>query len=111
MSAPDPNDHQITVQDVHQKLQAGDAMRLIDIRGPEYRELAKIEGDEEATDELMEELLAMPKDTELVFYCHRGISSLDVTAFFLEQGFENAKSMIGGIGAWSIEIDPSVPRY
>jgi len=111
VTAPDPTDHQIHVKDVAARLESGQEFHLVDIRGPEFRDVARIEGDVEATEELMEKLLQKPKETEIVFYCHKGISSLDVTAYFLEQGFTNVKSMIGGIAAWSQEIDPSVPRY
>ena len=111
MSGVDPTNHQITVKEVKEKMDRGEDFRLVDIRGPEFRKIANIEGSEDATEELMEGLLGLPKETEIVFYCHRGISSLDVTAFFLEQGFPNAKNMAGGIFAWSDEIDSSVPRY
>jgi rhodanese-related sulfurtransferase len=28
-----------------------------------------------------------------------------------EAGFQNAFNLVGGIDAWSVEIDPDVPRY
>jgi len=107
----DASEYEITVREVAEKLERGDSFRFIDIRGAEFRSIANIEGSEDATEELMEGLLAEPPDTEIVFFCHRGISSLDVTGYFLEQGFTNVKSMSGGIAAWSQEIDPDVPRY
>lgn len=107
----DPREHQITVTEVAEKMQKGEPLRLIDIRGPQFREIANIEGSEDATEELIEELLTLPKDTEIVFHCHVGVSSLDITGYFLEQGFTNAKNMAGGIAAWSAEVDPDVPRY
>ena len=107
----DPEKNQITVKEVAEKIERGDEFRFIDIRGPEFRAKANIEGSEDATEEVMEDLLSQPPDTDIVIFCHRGISSIDATQFFLDQGFTNVRSMIGGIGAWSHEIDPSVPRY
>jgi rhodanese-related sulfurtransferase len=37
--------------------------------------------------------------------------SLDAAAWLRQQGVESVKSMAGGIERWSMEIDPSVPRY
>jgi rhodanese-related sulfurtransferase len=36
---------------------------------------------------------------------------LRVAHWLRERGFSGARSMRGGIEAWSAEIDPSVPRY
>ena len=36
---------------------------------------------------------------------------LDAAAFFQGHGFENVKSLRGGIDAWSVEVDPKLPRY
>ncbi len=44
-------------------------------------------------------------------FCHRGQRSLQVVSWLREQGIENCQSMAGGIDRWSLEIDPSVPRY
>jgi len=50
-------------------------------------------------------------DEHMVVLCHHGQRSLNVTAWLRNQGFENAQSLRGGIDAWSVEVDPKVPRY
>lgn len=85
--------------------------RLIDVRTEDEWEIARIEGAELLTQELFDELRAAPKDTVMVFYCHSGVRSLDAAAYFAGHGFTNARSMIGGILAWSDDVDPSVPKY
>ena len=47
----------------------------------------------------------------LVVFCHHGIRSLQVAGWLRSQGLEDAASMAGGIDRWSLEIDPTVPRY
>ncbi len=47
----------------------------------------------------------------VVVHCHHGGRSLRVTQYLRQQGFDQAQNMAGGIDAWSLEIDPSVPRY
>ncbi|MFM8633916.1 MAG: rhodanese-like domain-containing protein [Planctomycetia bacterium] len=44
-------------------------------------------------------------------HCHRGVRSLRVAKWLREKGFSQVSSMRGGIEAWSLEIDASVPRY
>jgi Rhodanese-like domain len=56
-------------------------------------------------------LMCGPKDTPVVFHCHHGQRSLDAASYLAGHGFKNARSLTGGIEAWSIEVDASVPRY
>jgi Rhodanese-related sulfurtransferase len=53
----------------------------------------------------------LDRNTEIIAYCHHGMRSGDATGFLLQQGFSNVKNLIGGIDAWSIQVDGSVPRY
>ena len=55
--------------------------------------------------------IADHKEKPVVVYCHHGGRSLRVTNWLLEQGFQNALSMAGGIDQWALQIDPSKPRY
>ena len=89
-----------------------DSIRLIDVRGPEEWETAHIEGARLVSKELADEMASSwDKDTAIVFYCHTGVRSMNAVHFFRKQGFTNVKSMAGGIEAWSLTIDSSVPRY
>jgi hypothetical protein len=47
----------------------------------------------------------------MVFFCHTGVRSMDAASYFAGHGFTNAKSMTGGIDAWSQTVDTSIPRY
>ncbi len=51
------------------------------------------------------------KETACIIYCHHGVRSLNATFYLREQGYANVFSMHGGIELWSLDIDPSVPRY
>lgn len=43
--------------------------------------------------------------------CHHGGRSARVAAFLEYQGFKHVANISGGINAWSMQLDPSVPRY
>ena len=46
-----------------------------------------------------------------VFHCHHGPRSQQAAEHFAALGFTNVHNVVGGIDAWSNEIDPSVPKY
>jgi rhodanese-related sulfurtransferase len=103
---------QISPTEVAERLQAGERIPLIDVRGREEWDTVHIEGSTFFTQELMQEIISeSAKDREMIFICHHGIRSLDAASFFAGHGFEHVRSMTGGIDAWSIEVDPDLPRY
>ena len=85
--------------------------RLVDVRTPEEYEVAHIQGAEIITEELAEQIMGWSKDTPIVFVCHSGQRSLDAASYFSGHGFKNARSMTGGLDAWSLSVDSSLPRY
>lgn len=55
--------------------------------------------------------LSLDKNKETVVMCHHGVRSANFCSFLSQQGFSNVRNLTGGIDAYSIEIDPSIPRY
>jgi monothiol glutaredoxin len=92
-------------------MDAGEPMRLLDVRTPAEHATAHIEGSTLVTGENIDGLMTLPKDTKLVFHCHHGMRSYQAAQHFAQQGFRNLHNMVGGIDAWSTEVDESVPRY
>jgi rhodanese-related sulfurtransferase len=87
-------------------------VRLVDIRTREDFEAARIEGAILFSQPLMQEILSRwPREELVVIYDHLGRQSLDAAAFFLGHGFARVRCLRGGLDAWSLEADPSVPRY
>ncbi len=65
----------------------------------------------ELDDEVIEFIGTLPKDEMLVFHCHLGARSQSAADHFRLQGYTNLHNLVGGIDAWSQEVDPSVSRY
>jgi len=64
------------------------------------------------TQELLQTIMAeWPKDDLLVLVDHQGARGLDAAAYFAGHGFTNVRSLRGGIDAWSLEVNPALPRY
>ena len=101
--------------EVKAKLDAGEKVRLLDVREAFEFELARIEGAElipmNTVPAALQKLDAMADNDSLIVYCHHGVRSLTVVNWLREQGVEACQSMSGGIDQWSLEIDSAVPRY
>ena len=54
----------------------------------------------------------LPKDQPVLVICHAGVRSLNFGIWLLEQGItKNVWNLVGGIDAWSTDVDQSVSRY
>jgi monothiol glutaredoxin len=101
---------QMTVQELAEELKNG-SVTLVDIRAEADRARASIAGALVLDKPTMEKLEAMPKDSGIAFLCHHGNSSMGAAEYFRKQGFTKISNVAGGIHAWSMEIDSSVPTY
>ena len=99
----------IEVEALAQALDQG-AVQVVDVRPPAPRAFAPFAGARVLDDEASA-LLALPKDTPLAFLCHHGQSSRAAAEQFRVAGFRNLFNVEGGIDAWSLRVDPGVPRY
>jgi rhodanese-related sulfurtransferase len=103
---------EITPAEVKQRLDRGEKFALIDVREPWEFNICSIGGAKLIPmGTVPANLQALDPDDEIIVYCHRGMRSLDVAVWLRGQGVERARSLVGGIERWSLEIDPKVPRY
>ena len=103
---------QIEPQELSARLTTDEKLHLLDIRTREEFDAVKLPGAQLFTQDLMQRLPAdWSREDLLVLYDHQGARSLDAAAYFQGHGFENVKSLRGGIDAWSVEVDPKLPRY
>ena len=106
-----PQVKQVSPREAQGILEREQGAKFIDVRTPRERDVARIEGTILLDQDTMEELMELPKDTTLVFHCHHGHRSFQAAVHFLEQGFTRVYNVVGGIEAWSNEVDHNVPRY
>ncbi|HEU4616829.1 MAG TPA: rhodanese-like domain-containing protein [Gammaproteobacteria bacterium] len=85
---------------------------LLDVREPEELAAASLpEALHIPMREVPARLAELPQDKTIVVMCHGGMRSARVTAFLMANGFEDVYNLRGGIDAWSVEVDPKIPRY
>jgi rhodanese-related sulfurtransferase len=104
----------IDVQAVKKLLDDKESLLFLDCRENSEVATAKIDGTlhipmREIPARLEE--LKPHQERRVIVHCHHGGRSLRVTQFLRQQGFEKTQNMAGGIDAWSLEIDPTIPRY
>ena len=109
----------ITVQQLAEKLQAGEEFILLDVREDQELWYASIDGAVQSalSDLSHRQLEALPeeirnnKEAAVAVLCHNGNRSAQVTAWLRGQGWTNVFNVDGGINAYAIYVDPSVGRY
>jgi monothiol glutaredoxin len=106
-----PSKGELSVQDLKQLLDTDEKFELLDVRTPREFETARIEGAHLLDEAEYERIQALPKDTKIVLFCHHGPRGANMADQLLAAGFTNVHNVVGGIEAWSDEIDASVPRY
>lgn len=108
---------QISVEELAQRLSAQDSsIQLVDVREPQELAIASIEGFvnfplsefAEWGDQIP--TLLNPQAETLVL-CHHGMRSAQMCQWLVAQGFTNVKNISGGIDAYSIVVDHSIPQY
>jgi monothiol glutaredoxin len=106
-----PAVNQMDVSTLNANIEAGESLYLFDVRGPDERAKAQIKAAmpfDGAAEQLIETL---PKDAPLVFHCHGGGRSQVAAERYRLRGYVNVYNLAGGIDAWSLHVDPTVPRY
>jgi rhodanese-related sulfurtransferase len=109
--------HQISVEELHQRMaESPEGLQLIDVREEEEIEIARLEGFDNLplsdfaqwSDQIK---TRFDRDAETLVLCHHGVRSAQMCQWLLSQGFTNVKNIVGGIDAYSIVVDRSIPRY
>jgi adenylyltransferase/sulfurtransferase len=103
---------EITAVELKAKMDRGDKFTLIDVREPHEWAIAKIPGAKLiplAT--VPERLHELDSSEDIVLQCKGGTRSGKALQILKQAGFKKAKNLVGGITAWSNDVDPSVPKY
>ncbi len=105
---------QLSVAELKRQLDAGEAVYLVDVRNPDEYAHCRIEGSRliplpELAGRVQE--VEPPEGALVVVLCHHGVRSLRGAHVLMQAGHERVASLAGGIEAWSLAIDPTVPRY
>jgi rhodanese-related sulfurtransferase len=86
--------------------------RVLDIRTREEFETAHLPGSQLFTQDLLQTALGTwSKDAPIVVLDHQGLRAADAAAYFAGHGFSAVRHLRGGLDAYSVEADATIPRY
>lgn len=89
----------------------GDQGRVLDVREPWEYARVHLEGALHIPmAEVPGRLEELNSEHTYLVLCHHGSRSAQVTAFLTSRAYK-AVNVAGGIDAWAVELDPSLPRY
>lgn len=102
---------EITVQELKQKIDAGEDFQLIDVREEFEYELSNLNGILIPLGGILIEADKIAKDKPVIVHCRSGARSAAAIMQLETQGFDNLYNLKGGIIAWATEIEPSMQVY
>ncbi|MBE9228136.1 rhodanese-related sulfurtransferase [Phormidium sp. LEGE 05292] len=93
-----------------------EGLQLVDVREPQEIAIANLAGFQNLplsefntwSEDIQNRL---NPDAETLVLCHHGVRSAQMCQWLISQGFTNVKNIVGGIDAYSIVVDRSVPQY
>ena len=108
----------LPARELQQRLERGEPIQLVDVREAEELALARLPLPVlhlplSRSAEWMADLPSrLDRDRPVAVLCHAGVRSWHFACWLIqEHGYGEVWNLQGGIEAWSVEVDPSVPRY
>ncbi len=115
-----PDVPQLSAGELKGRLDRGESVVVLDVREDHEREQCAIPTPPNAINlhvpmgkipARLEELRAEVGGSPLVIYCHLGMRSMTVASWLVKRGLHDVHNLEGGIDAWSVAVDPDLPRY
>jgi molybdopterin/thiamine biosynthesis adenylyltransferase/rhodanese-related sulfurtransferase len=103
---------EITSTRLKERLDAGEALFILDVREPNEYQINRIPGSTLIPlGELPRRYQELPKEAEIITQCKMGGRSQKALDFLRTVGFSRVKNLKGGILDWIDKVDPSQPKY
>jgi adenylyltransferase/sulfurtransferase len=103
---------EITPVELKRRLDAGEALTVLDVREPWECEIARLPGSINIPlDELPRRLQELDSHATTIVMCKAGGRSRRAAQFLAGSGFDQTVNLAGGIDAWARDIDPGLPTY
>jgi rhodanese-related sulfurtransferase len=102
----------LTPSEFIRRCDSGELWTLLDVRKAWEIEIAGIE---QTIDipmaEIPSRIAEIDASQPVAVLCHSGVRSAQVANYLAQRGFDRVANIVGGIDAWSVDIDDSIPRY
>jgi rhodanese-related sulfurtransferase len=104
---------EITPREFVERRAGGAQLTLLDVREDWETTLAPVPADHLhiPMGQIADRLAELNPAQETVVICRSGGRSLQVAHFLSTRGFVSVYNLVGGILAWSRDLDPRIPQY
>src|SRR5467141_2932736 len=102
---------EMQVEELKQKLDAGDDIFVLDVREPHEYQICNIGGHLIPLNDLPNRVHELDSSREIVAHCKMGGRSAKAVDFLRQAGFTKVHNLAGGINAWAERVDPKMPKY
>jgi len=108
---------QMRVAALAQRLETrSDAVQFVDVREANELAIVRLDGFEhlplsEFANWSGDIQTRLDPHKETIVLCHHGVRSAQMCQWLQTQGFTQVRNVVGGIDAYAIAVDPSMPQY
>ena len=103
---------EITAVELKQRLDRGDALKIVDVREPNEFQINRIPGSQLIPlGEIPRRYAELDPEAEIVVHCKMGGRSAKAADYLRSVGFKRVLNLKGGILDWVDKVDPSQPKY
>ncbi len=102
---------EIQVEELHQKLERGEDVFILDVREPHEYQICNLGGHLIPLGELPSRVHELDSSRQIVAHCRSGVRSAQAVQFLQKAGFRKVKNLGGGVLAWADRIDRTMPKY
>jgi adenylyltransferase/sulfurtransferase len=103
---------EISATELSDLVKAGKSPFLLDVRSLEETKICNLDNSILIPlPELEKRLDELDKNEDIVVYCHAGVRSNYAAHLMRRNGFRKVRNLSGGITAWALDVDRSMPRY
>lgn len=102
----------ISATELNNLIMAGQSPFLLDVRSMEETMICNLDNSVLIPlPELERRMDELDKNENIVVYCHAGVRSHHAAHVLRKNGFRRVRNLTGGITAWALDVDRSMPRY
>lgn len=103
---------EISATELSDLIKTGDSPFLLDVRSMEETMICNLDNSVLIPlPELERRMGELDKNEDIVVYCHAGVRSHHAAHVLRKNGFRRVRNLTGGITAWALDVDRSMPRY
>jgi adenylyltransferase/sulfurtransferase len=106
------SEYEITPIELKRRLDSGDEIFILDVREPQEWEICRLDNTTLIPlGQLPNRMHELDSADDIVVHCKVGARSGEAVQLLKNAGFRKIKNLVGGIDQWTIDVDPSLPRY